>query len=144
MSLLWVSISEQQKLKLGHVSQGHLLETNGIKYEKLVCKLSKTGQIVKALDKRPRAKPHGLQEDFLLSTSVLVAQLCLTLCDLIDCSLPGSSVHGILQERKLEWVAIPFYRGSSRPRNRTRVSCMCRQILYHLSHYKCDDRGQSR
>ena len=39
---------------------------------------------------------------------VLVAQLCLTLCNLMDCSLPGSSVHGILQVRILEWVAIPF------------------------------------
>ena len=37
-----------------------------------------------------------------------VAQLCPTLCDPVDCSLPGSSVHGILQARILEWVAIPF------------------------------------
>ena len=37
-----------------------------------------------------------------------VAQLCLTLCDCMDCSLPGSSVHGILQARILEWVGIPF------------------------------------
>ena len=40
---------------------------------------------------------------------VLVAQSCLTLCDPIDCSLPGFSVHGILQARILEWVAIPFF-----------------------------------
>ena len=39
---------------------------------------------------------------------VLVTQLCLTLCDPMDCSLPGSSVHGILQARILEWVAISF------------------------------------
>ena len=51
-----------------------------------------------------------------------VAQLCPTLCDPIDCSLPGSSVHGIFQARILEWVAISFSRGSSRPRDRTRVS----------------------
>ena len=44
---------------------------------------------------------------------VLVAQLCLTHCDPMDCSPPGSSVHGILQARILEWVAIPFSRGSS-------------------------------
>ena len=44
-----------------------------------------------------------------------VAQLCLTLCDPRKCSLPGSSVHGILQARILEWVAISFSRGSSRP-----------------------------
>ena len=44
---------------------------------------------------------------------VLVAQLCLTLCNPMDCSPPGSSVHGILQVRIVEWVAIPFSRGSS-------------------------------
>ena len=45
-----------------------------------------------------------------------------TLCDPIDCSPPGSSVHGILQARILEWVAMPSSRGSSQPRNRTQVS----------------------
>ena len=55
---------------------------------------------------------------------VLVTQLCPTLCDPMDCSLPGSSVHGILQVRILEWVAIPFSRGSSRPRDQTWVSCI--------------------
>ena len=43
-------------------------------------------------------------------------------CDLTDCSPPGSSVHGILQARILEWVATPFSRGSPRPRDQTRVS----------------------
>ena len=51
-----------------------------------------------------------------------IAQLCLTLCDPMSCSLPGSSVHGILQARILEWVAIPFSRGSSQPRDGTQVS----------------------
>ena len=46
----------------------------------------------------------------------LVAQLCLALCDPLDCSPPGSSVHGILQARILEWVAISFSWGSSWPR----------------------------
>ena len=55
---------------------------------------------------------------------VLVAQPCPTLCDLMDCSLPGSSVHGILQARTLEWVALPFSRGSSQPRGQTWVSCI--------------------
>ena len=45
-----------------------------------------------------------------------VAQSCLTLCDPVDCSPPGLSVHGILQARILEWVAIPLFRGSSWPR----------------------------
>ena len=53
---------------------------------------------------------------------VLVTQSCLTLCSLTDCSPPGSSVHGISQARVLEWVTIPFSRGSSRPRNWTQVS----------------------
>ena len=53
-----------------------------------------------------------------------VAQSCLTLCDPMDCSLPGSSVHGILQVRILEWVAISFSRGSSRPRDRTNPSLL--------------------
>ena len=49
-------------------------------------------------------------------------QSCLTLCGLMDCSLPGSSVPGILQARILEWVAIPFSRGSSQPKDRIQVS----------------------
>ena len=52
----------------------------------------------------------------------LVAQLCLTLCDPVECSLPGSSLHGILQARILGWVAFPSSRGSSQLRNRTQVS----------------------
>ena len=51
-----------------------------------------------------------------------VAQSCPTLCDPIDCSLPGPSVHGIFQAIVLEWIAISFSRGSSQPRARTQVS----------------------
>ena len=51
-----------------------------------------------------------------------VTQLCPTLCDPMDCSLPGSSVHGIFQAIVLEWIAISFSRGSSQPRDRTQVS----------------------
>ena len=65
---------------------------------------------------------------------VLAPQSCPTLCDPMDCSPPGSSVHGILQARTLEWVAISISRGSSQPRDPTQVSCIGRQILYHLSH----------
>ena len=63
-----------------------------------------------------------------------VAQSCLTLCDPTDSSLPASSVHRILQARILEWVAVPFSRGSSWPSNRTQILCInCtgRLILYH-------------
>ena len=59
----------------------------------------------------------------------LVAKSCLTLCDPIDCSPPGSSVHGISQARILEWVAISFSRGFPQLRDRIRVSCIGRQIL---------------
>ena len=53
----------------------------------------------------------------------------LTLCDPMDCSPPGFSVHGISQGRILEWVAIPFSRGSSRPRDQTQVSRIAGSIL---------------
>ena len=59
------------------------------------------------------------------------AQSCLTLCDPTDCSLLGSSVHGIFQARILECVAISYSRGSSQPRDPTLVSCIARRILYH-------------
>ena len=59
--------------------------------------------------------------------------LCLTLPDPMDYSLPGSSIHGILQARVLEWVAISFFRGSSQPKERAWVSCTAGR-LYHLSH----------
>ena len=55
---------------------------------------------------------------------VLVAQLCLTPCDLMDCSPPGSSVHRVFQAWILERVAIPFSRGSSWPRDWTQLSCI--------------------
>ena len=52
-----------------------------------------------------------------VEVKVLVAQSCLTICNPMACILPGSSVHGILQARILEWVAIPFSKGSSQPSN---------------------------
>ena len=54
---------------------------------------------------------------------VIVVQPCLTPCNSMNCWLPGFSVAGILQARILEWIAIPFSRGSSWPKDRTRVSC---------------------
>ena len=62
------------------------------------------------------------------------AQARPTLCDPRDCGPPGSFVHGILQARILEGVAVPSSRGSSQPRDRTRVSCVScigRRVLYH-------------
>ena len=60
----------------------------------------------------------------------LGAQSCPPLWDPMDCSLPGSSVHGISQARILEWVAIAFSRGSFQPGEWTCVSCIGRKILY--------------
>ena len=65
---------------------------------------------------------------------VSVTQLCPTLCDPMDCSPPGSSVHGVLQARILEWVAISFSRGSSWPRDWTWVSRIAGRFFNHLSH----------
>ena len=59
-----------------------------------------------------------------------VPKSCLTLRDPVDHSLPGPYVHGISQASTLEWVASSFSRGSSWPRDRTRVSCIGRQIFF--------------
>ena len=56
------------------------------------------------------------------------------LCDPMDCSLSGSSVHWILQARTLQWVAFPFSKGSSGPRDWTWVSCIAGRFFNHLSH----------
>ena len=58
------------------------------------------------------------------------SQWCPILCDPVDCSPPGSSVHGVSQARILEWVAISFSRGSSQPRDQTSISCPSRWIVY--------------
>ena len=68
------------------------------------------------------ASPHALSQGAEKCIKVLVALSCPTLCNPMDCSLPGSSVRRILQARTLEWV-VPFSRGSSQPKDRTHVSC---------------------
>ena len=72
-----------------------------------------------------------------------VAQSCPTLCHPMDCSPPGSSAHGILQARILEWVAISFSRGSFRPKDWTHVSCtgICRQGCKEVSWVKWGPKG---
>ena len=64
------------------------------------------------------------EHEFEQTPSVLAAQSCPTLCNPIDCNPPGPSVHGILQARIMEWVAISFSRGSSQPWDQTWVSCI--------------------
>ena len=63
-------------------------------------------------------------ESSFIPVCVLVTQSCPNLCNPTDCSLPGFSVHGILQATTLEWLALPFSRGSSRTRDQTLVSCV--------------------
>ena len=78
---------------------------------------------------------HFLLQCMNVERESKVAQLCLTLCDPMVCSLPGSSIHGIFQARVLEWVAIPFSRGSSQPRDQTQVSCFAGRLFNCLSHH---------
>ena len=80
---------------------------------------------------------HGLENSICQGISivkVLVAQLCPTLCNPIDCSPPVFSVHGILQARTLERVAISFSKGIFPTQGSNLGLPCCRQILYHLSH----------
>lgn len=64
-------------------------------------------------------------------------QLCPTLCDPMNCNLPGSSAHGIFQARMLEWVAISLSRGSSEPRDWTQVSCTTGRFFSDWSYQGC-------
>ena len=79
---------------------------------------------------------HFYHQCFLWS-GVLVAQSCPALCESMDCSLPGSSAHGILQARILKWAVVSFSRGSSRPRDQTRVSCTTGRLLTISATGKC-------
>ena len=73
--------------------------------------------------KNSKAWPkYYLRASINYSVLYLISQLCPTVCDPMDCNLPGSSVHGILQARKPEWVAMPSSRESSQPRDQTQVS----------------------
>ena len=74
----------------------------------------------------------------------LVTKSRLTLWDLMDCSPPTSSVHGIFQARILGWVAISFSRVSSPPRNWTRFSCIGRKVLYHWATREAQVEGRGR
>ena len=84
-----------------------------------------------------------------VSVCDLVTQSCPTLCNPMNCSPSGSSIHEILQARIMEWIAIPFSRGSSCPRDQTQVSCIvgrlfsfidvCYCFLHFFSTYFCSE-----
>ena len=81
---------------------------------------------------------------FLQAVKIKVAQSCPTLYHATDCSPPASSVRGILQARIVEWVAISLPRGSSQPRDQTRVSISCigGWVLYHQHHLGSPASGE--
>ena len=79
--------------------------------------------------------PRAASQHFLWEVKVLVPQLYPTLCDPMDCSPPGSSVHGILQARLLECISSPFSTDLPDPGIEPRL-LDCRQIIYCLSHQR--------
>ena len=84
----------------------------------------------------PPGDPLSLYKDRIKEYVCVCAYSCPTLCCPVDCSPPGSSVHGIYRARILEWVAISSCRGSSWPRDQTCIlciSCIGRRILYHCA-----------
>ena len=72
--------------------------------------------------------PFTLLQSYCCS---LVAKLCATICNIMEYSSPGSSIHRLSQARMLEQVAISSCKGPSQPRDQTHVSCICRWILNH-------------
>ena len=75
-------------------------------------------------------KFYQILQPNLWDRKVKVAQSCLTLCNSMDSSPPGYPAHGILQARILKWVAIPFSKGFSQPRDQTQVSCIAGRHFY--------------
>ena len=86
------------------------------------CIMGKTWQVQ---DSTPLWNTHTIRE----KVKVLVIQLCASLCNPMDCSPPGVSVHEISQVRMLEWVAISFSRGYSRPREWTCIFCIAGRFI---------------
>ena len=88
---------------------------------------------------------HCTPWTYKVSCLNLFSHSVVSFCDSMNCSPTGSSVHGILQARTLESVALPFCRGSSQPRDLTCVSyfsCVGRQVLYHHGHHQMLARWQ--
>ena len=102
----------------------------------------------KSLDCRVRNKINCLEPNRAIDMELhawSVSQSCLSLCDPMDCSPPGSSVHGILQTRTAGWVAMPSSRGSSQLRDQTHsscVSCIGKRDLHHWRHLGRVQKGR--
>ena len=110
-----------QRTLVGYGPQGHRVRHNWID-------LAGRGQISSGKKKKTVTIWH------VNAAAAKSLQSCLTVCDPIDCSPPRSSVHGFLQARILEWVAIPFSRGVFPTQGSNPSFPHCRQILYYLSH----------
>ena len=139
------NIKSRITIRFSHSTSGCLLKTNENTTLKRYMHLMFT-EIVFIIDKMwKQLKCLWRDEKYVVCAKS--PQSCPTLCNPMKYSQPGSSVHGILQARILEWVAIPSSRGSSLPKDRTHVSyvsCVGRQVLYHQHHlvspntqYKC-------
>ena len=83
----------------------------------------------------PARKPNGQKINYspLMDSLVVLVWLlsCPALCNCMDCSLPGSAMHGIFQARILEWVTVSFSRGSSQPRDWTHIFCLAHGLLFN-------------
>ena len=102
-----------------------------------VYRLSHQGSIAKELESISSITYNGEESGKEYTYTCMCAQslqLCLTFCNTMDCSPPGSSVYGILQSRNLEWVAMPSSRGPPNPGILYPHLLHCRLILYPLSH----------
>ena len=86
-------------------------------------------EVTQSRTRLKRLSSSSSSSDYIIKYRGLVTQLCPTFCKPMNCSPQGSSVHGILQARILEWITIPFSRGSSQPRDHTRVSCIADSLL---------------
>ena len=124
--------SDTTEHTLTHTHTGHE-DSNGSRFLHIFCTGRGARRLHGGSDTRQQCLPHahttaptlglapagqsGIETPHLLLCVYSVTHSCLTLCDPMDCSPPGSSVHGILQARTLEWVAVPFSRASSQPRD---------------------------
>ena len=96
--------------------------------------------IIRELDKAENIKSKNLKRQWGQGDACSVVHSCPTLWDPMDCSLLGSSVHGVFQARILDWVAISFSRGYSWFRDWTRDSCIGRWLLYHWATWEAHVR----
>ena len=128
-SSTWCAMSIQHSLPLGSLRLVPLLLDSGEQTANLR-PTRQRGYLHSQKDsKRWESKIH---KTVVTLVHAKLLQSCLTLCDPMDCSPPGPSVHGILQARILEWVAMPSSRGSSPPRDRTHIpydSCIAGRLF---------------